>query len=86
MPLLERLPVGESSPIMGTMLIGRDVMGEGNSVTIRIQMDAELRARFKAACALEQATMNDIVVGLIEGWTDGKPAPKAKVKTAKPKG
>jgi hypothetical protein len=41
---------------------------EERTVAIRVLMDADLRARFKAQCALQQTSMNEVVTMLIEQW------------------
>ncbi len=38
------------------------------TVAIRIQLTESLRAKFKAHCALQSKTMNEVVVELIERW------------------
>jgi ParG len=43
-------------------------MSEGKPVAIRVSMPEDVRARFKAKCALEGVSMNDQVVKLIEQW------------------
>ncbi|NER79422.1 MAG: copy number control protein [Leptolyngbya sp. SIO1D8] len=43
-------------------------MTEPKTVAIRVQMPDTLRAKFKAQCALQSKTMNEIVVELIEKW------------------
>ncbi len=37
-------------------------------VAIRVQMPDPLRAQFKAQCALQSQTMNEVVIQLIEQW------------------
>ena len=41
---------------------------EVKTVAIRVQMPDTLRAKFKAQCALQGKTMNEMVIELIEGW------------------
>ena len=41
---------------------------EAKTVAIRVQMPDTLRAKFKAQCALQSKTMNEVVIELIEGW------------------
>lgn len=43
-------------------------MSEEKLVSIRVFMPDDLRAKFKAQCALESRTMNDVVVSLVEEW------------------
>jgi hypothetical protein len=47
-------------------------MSEERIVAIRVSMPDELRAKFKAQCALESTSMNDVVVDLIQEWLKGK--------------
>lgn len=50
---------------------GKEMRGEAmepKTVAIRVQMPDALRARFKAQCALQSKTMNEVVIELIEGW------------------
>jgi len=37
-------------------------------VAIRVQLPEALRAKFKAQCALQSKTMNEVVTELIEQW------------------
>jgi hypothetical protein len=41
-------------------------------VKVQIQLDEDLRTRFKAQCVLESTTMNDKIVNLIQDWTNKK--------------
>ncbi|MEM9008270.1 MAG: plasmid partition protein ParG [Cyanobacteria bacterium P01_F01_bin.86] len=41
---------------------------EPKTVAIRVQMQETLRAKFKAQCALQSKTMNEVVIELIEAW------------------
>lgn len=43
------------------------------AVAIRVQMPEKLRAKFKARCALQGKTMNEVVVALIEQWLAENP-------------
>jgi len=43
-------------------------MTEEKTVAIRVTMESDLRARFKAQCALNQTSMNDVVTELIQRW------------------
>ncbi|MBE7383605.1 MAG: hypothetical protein F6J95_019575 [Leptolyngbya sp. SIO1E4] len=43
------------------------------TVAIRVQMPDTLRAQFKARCALQGKTMNEVVVALIEKWLSESP-------------
>lgn len=51
-------------------------MSEEKPVAIRVQMAPDLRARFKAQCALNQTTMNEVVTALIEQWLKEQPSAK----------
>ena len=42
------------------------------TVKLQIQLPQDLRTRFKGKCVLQSTTMNQIVVELIEAWTDGQ--------------
>ena len=37
-------------------------------MAIRVLMESDLRAQFKAQCALQQTSMNEVVTMLIERW------------------
>lgn len=43
-------------------------MSEEKTVAIRVQMEPNLRAQFKAQCALQQTSMNEVVTELIRQW------------------
>lgn len=47
----------------------------GKIVAIRVQMPDILRAQFKAQCALQDKTMNEMVITLIEQWLASSPEP-----------
>jgi hypothetical protein len=44
-------------------------------VKIQVQLPEKLRTRFKAKCVTEERTMNQVVVGLVEAWTEGRHQP-----------
>ncbi len=48
------------------VVIERVVMAK--TVAIRVQMTDTLRAKFKAQCALEEKTMSEMVIALIEQY------------------
>lgn len=53
---------------------------ESETVAIRVMMDPALRAQFKAACAIEQRPMNEVVVQLIEQWLQRQAPPGGEAK------
>lgn len=42
--------------------------GKGNTARLNAEIDADLRARFKAKCAIEKREIKDVLTELIEGW------------------
>jgi hypothetical protein len=44
-------------------------MAEERLVKLQVQLPENLRSKFKSKCALENTTMNQIVVDLVEKWT-----------------
>jgi hypothetical protein len=45
---------------------------EEKLVRLQVQLPENLRTRFKSRCVLEGATMNEMVLKLLEEWTDKK--------------
>jgi hypothetical protein len=41
----------------------------GKTARLNAEIDAELRARFKAKCAMKKREIKDVLTELIEGWT-----------------
>jgi hypothetical protein len=41
---------------------------KGKTARLNAEIDADLRARFKARCALEKREIRDVISELIEGW------------------
>jgi hypothetical protein len=50
---------------------------EEKTVAIRVLMEPDLRAQFKAQCALQQTSMNEVVTMLIEQWLKDKAEAKS---------
>ncbi len=42
--------------------------GKGTTARLNAEIDADLRARFKAKCAMEKREIKDVLTELIEGW------------------
>ena len=43
--------------------------GKGSQTArLNVEMDADLRAQFKARCAMEKLDMKDVVGNLVAGW------------------
>jgi hypothetical protein len=53
---------------------------ESEPVAIRVMMDPALRAQFKAACAIEQKPMNEVVCELIKFWLQHQAPPGGEAK------
>ena len=66
---MEDIPVDECE---NYVIYRIQVMSEPRTVKIQIQLPEDLRTRFKAKCVTEGVTMNQIVVELIEAWSDSK--------------
>jgi metal-responsive CopG/Arc/MetJ family transcriptional regulator len=43
-------------------------MAEEQHVSVKVSMPDSLRAQFKAACALERMSMNEMIVKFIKNW------------------
>ncbi len=43
-------------------------MGDEKTVTVKIYLEEDLRAKFKAACAMKRVSMNQVLVEFIETW------------------
>jgi len=41
---------------------------KGKTARLNAEIDADLRARFKARCALQKREIQDVITELIEGW------------------
>lgn len=39
-------------------------------VSVKIYLEEEKRSRFKATCALENLSMNEVLLGLLEDWLE----------------
>jgi thiamine pyrophosphate-dependent acetolactate synthase large subunit-like protein len=39
-------------------------------VGFRVELDEDLRAKFKAACAIKKVSMTDVLVEYIKDWTE----------------
>jgi hypothetical protein len=42
--------------------------GKGTTARLNAEIDGELRARFKAKCAMEKREIKDVLTELIQGW------------------
>ena len=42
--------------------------GKGSTARLNAEIDADLRARFKAKCAMEKREIKDVLTELIQGW------------------
>lgn len=49
-------------------------MVDDKLVKLQIQLPEQLRTRFKSKCVLEGATMNQVLVELLEEWTNKEKA------------
>lgn len=43
---------------------------EEKNATIKIYLSQGMRAKFKSACALENTSMNEVLLGLIAQWLE----------------
>lgn len=41
---------------------------EAKQVKLSVYVDVDVRAKLKAACAIQQVSMNQVVNNLLEGW------------------
>ncbi len=55
-----------TSPTMADL----DKLVSGSKATVRLnaEIDADLRARFKAKCAMEKREIKEVLTDLIEAW------------------
>jgi hypothetical protein len=42
---------------------------ESKTVSVKIYLPEDLRARFKSACALQKVSMNEVLLDFVEEWT-----------------
>jgi hypothetical protein len=47
-------------------------------VSIKIYLDEVRRSQFKAICALENLSMNEVLLGLLEDWLEKHTLPNAE--------
>lgn len=45
---------------------------ENKDVTVKIYLPSDIRARFKAKCALEEKSMNEVLLEFIQGFIEGE--------------
>lgn len=45
---------------------------ETKDVTVKIYLPSDIRARFKAKCALEEKSMNEVLLEFIQGFIEGE--------------
>lgn len=64
-------------------------MTENKTVSVKIYLPEDLRARFKSACALQKISMNEVLLDFVEEWiakNEKPPAPSTSAKGTGGKG
>jgi hypothetical protein len=56
---------------------------ENKTVSVKIYLPEDLRARFKSACALQKISMNEVLLDFVEEWTAKNEKPPASSTSAK---
>lgn len=51
-------------------------------MSIKIYLEEERRSQFKAICALENLSMNEVLLGLLEDWLEKHALPMTSDRTA----
>jgi hypothetical protein len=63
-PTTKKVPEGANLAEIDKLVKG----GQGTTARLNAEIDADLRARFKAKCAMEKREIKDVLTELIEGW------------------